>query len=171
MKIKSSIATYYLLIFCFLTISFSNKIFGQEYNVYELTDNSETSKQNIKSSSREEFYNFSQNLHPTFYFQKNKLKTKYGKDFPVKLTFEDVSSFNSINKDDKQYSKVRLITITLDKESDLSTVINLDNIKSFSKLNYVFIKCNFECDPSKLKKFINSSNKKIRIFYTSVKQS
>jgi hypothetical protein len=175
MRNKSTSAFYTLLLICCFSISSIDKVGAQENGIYELTDVNQLSKQSSNKkdgqSDRKDFYNLSQNLHSTFYYENNKLKNKYGEGSPLRLTLEDLNSFNNINKSDSQFNDIQIITVTLNNENDLNKIFDLSNMPGFSKLKYVFIKCNFNCDAVKIRKFIKISDSKIRVFYSSEKPS
>ena len=175
MRTKSNSAFYTLILICYFSVLSMDKVSAQENGIYELTDINKLSKQSSSKkgvqSDRKDFYNLSQNLHSTFYFENNRLKNKYGEGSPLRLTLEDLNSFNAINKSDSQFNNIEIITVTLKNENDLNKIFDLSNMSGFSKLKYVFIKCNFNCDAVKIRKFIKTSDNKIRDFYTSEKPS
>jgi len=157
------------LFICFFILLNVNKTFAQKQNIYEITDDSFSSK-NI-SNNREEFYNLSQKLHPTLYFEKSKLKKEYGIGAPIKVTLEDVDSYVVLNQNNSKYSSIELITINLKTIADLNKTIDLSNNTQFSKLKYIYIKCFFNCDEQQVEKFIQKPNNEIRIFYTIINPS
>lgn len=175
MRNKSTSAFYTLLLICCFSISSIDKVGAQENGIYELTEVNKLSKQNSNKkgveSDRKDFYNLSQNLHSTFYYENNRLKNKYGEGSPLRLKLEDLNSFNAINQSDSQFNDIQIITLTLYNENDLAKTFDLSNMPGFPKLKFVFIKCNFNCDAMKIRKFIKTSDSKIRVFYTSEKPS
>lgn len=161
-------------IFLFTTLSHAQD--QEEYGIYESIDNNYLGKQNSSKSnkkstinSRNDFYNLSQNLHSTYYFENGTLNAKYGNGLPTKLTFEDLSSFNSLNNNDLNYANVELITIKLNDEKDLNTNIDLSSLVTLTNLKYVYIKCLFTIDSKQIKKLVKKSN--VRVFYTSLRPS
>lgn len=171
MRNKFTSAFFTLILTCCFSLASINNVIAQENGIYELTEDNQLSKQitNKKGNTkdRKDFYNFSQKIHSTLYYENSKLKKKHGKGSPLKLTLEDANSFNSLNKIDSKYKEVRLITITLNNQSDLNKTFDLSIIKGFPKLKYIYIKCIFNCDSKQIKKLIKKSNHKVRIFYTS----
>lgn len=173
-KFTSPYCTLIIIICCVLLLPIY-KISAQENGIYELIDDNPLSKKvSTKKGSvndRKEFYNFSQKLHTTFYYENNKLKNKYGDGLPLRLNLEDINSLNTINIGDSQFNEIQIITVTLKNENDLNQIFDISNMPGFSKLKYIFIKCNFNCDAMKIRNFIKKSDQKIRIFYSSEKPS
>lgn len=175
MRNKFTSAFCTLILACCFSLTSINNVIAQENGIYELTEDNQSSKQitNKKGNNkdRKDFYNFYEKLHSTFYYENNKLKNKYGKGSPLKLTIEDANSFDSLYQNDSKHNKVRLITITLKNQSDLNKTFDLTKIKGFSKLKYIYVKCLFNCNSNQVKKFIKRENHKVRVFYTSVRSS
>lgn len=176
MRNKSTSAFCTLIFICCFSLTSINKVIAQENGIYELTEVNKLSKQsaskNGNSNDRKEFYNLSQKLHSTFYYKNNKLQTKYGEGSPLKITFEDINSFDSLDKSNSQFNEVQIITVKLKNENDLDKTFDLSNMSGFSKLKYIFIRCDFNSDSIKIRKFIkNSDYSKIRVFYSSERPS
>tara|TARA_R110002033_G_scaffold137213_1_gene176532 strand:- start:1357 stop:1884 length:528 start_codon:yes stop_codon:yes gene_type:complete len=175
MKNKSTSAFCTLILICCFLLSSVNKVVAQENGIYELTEDNQLSKQiaNKKGNSndRAEFYNLSQKLHSTFYYENNKLKNKYGDGSPLRLNLEDINSFSAINKNDTQFNDIQIITVSLKNENDLNKILDVSNMPGFSSLKYIFIRCHFNCDALKIRKFIKKSDRNIRVFYTTDRPS
>ncbi|MEL0456232.1 hypothetical protein WJN01_08345 [Flavobacteriaceae bacterium SZ-1-7] len=159
----------------FIVIFFpmNNQILAQGYEIYELTnkpskDNSSSDKNN---NSRLEFYDLSQRLYNTSYFKNGELKSKYGDGTPIKITLDDLNSLETLNISDVNYKEVKLITLSLENESDLNSDVDLSGLSELSKLKYVFIKCYFNADKQQVEQAIISPKNKIRVFYTFVNPS
>ena len=167
MKNKSALTFYTFLFVCFLTLLTIGKASAQEHGIFELTNDDELSKVKIKKykeNSRGKFYKLSQNLHTTAYISNNTVKKIYGKGDIKKITFNDSKSFGLLNN--KKYGSVELITIKVDKASDLVNKLDLTTNNELSSLKYIFIRCNFKCKKQQIKKFIKAkSNSNIRVFY------
>lgn len=178
MRNKSSYAIISSALFCCLFFTFINLSFAQEQEIYELTLNEldkKNSKQNKSSNStnRSEFYNLSQELLTVEYYHNNKLSNKHGNETLVKINIEDIQSLNVLFQNNGKFKDVKLITIVLNSQSDFNTLLDLSEIKDFSELKYLYIKCNFNCNEQDIKKFIKTSNanNSVRIFYTIVSPS
>ena len=168
MKNKSTLTFCTFLFLCCISLFFSNKIIAQENGIYELSNNN-FSKSVAKSQAdngRSEFNKLAYNLHPTVYVVNGIEKTTYGQGLPIKLTLKDAKSISVLNSGNPKYNKVQLITIKLNKSSDLNTKLDLSSLSGLSELKYIFIKCNFKCTADQLKTFVNA-NSVIRIFYRS----
>ncbi len=102
MRNNSTSAIFTLILICCFSLSSVNIVTAQENGIYELTEDNQSSKQIASkkgnSNDRAEFYNLSQKLHSTFYYENNKLKNKYGDGSPLRLNLEDINSFSAINK-------------------------------------------------------------------------
>lgn len=178
MKNRSVFTCLSSALFCCFFITSINLSFSQEQDIYEVTVNdlnNKSSKQakNNKESDRSEFYNLSQNLHTVEYYHNNKLSNKHGNETLVKINIEDIQSLNVLFQNKGKFKNVKLITIVLNSQSDFNTLLDLSEIKDFSELKYLYIKCNFNCNEQDLKRFIKTSNSenKVRIFYTIVSPS
>ena len=175
MKNKSTSAFCTLILICCFLVSSVNKVMAQENGIYELTEDNLSSKQSISkkanSNDRKEFYDLSQKLHSTFYYENNKLKNKYGEGSPLRLNLEDINSFSAINKNDTQFNEIQIITVSLKNENDLNKILDISNMPGFSNLKYIFIRCHFNCDVMKIRKFIKTSDSKVRIFYSTDRPS
>ncbi len=159
---------YLLLIFLFL---FSSS-FAQDRGIFEIgkTTNKSTSKSKSKSvekNNRDDFYELAFKLHPTIYLEKNKIsKINDEKHDPVKIKLNGSDSFSKLNNLNSKANKVELIYITLNNFSELNTVLDLDSLKGFNHLKYIYIKCLFKCNSNDIKNFIkNNSSARYRIFY------
>lgn len=152
----------------------SGNLFSQENNIYEIknqTINKQSTSKQEKANNRVAFYDLTFKMHPTYYFQNKKLKNKYGKGIPVKLTFRDLKSVENLYVEEQDYSEVKLITIDLLNINDLNSIIDLtQNNQHFQNLEYVFIRCYFNCTDQQINKFIKV-NSDVRVFFTTEKGS
>ncbi|WP_188653716.1 hypothetical protein [Yeosuana aromativorans] len=172
MKNNSASIRYILFLFIALSLFFGNNLMAQENGIYEVTQKGKSDKEygkgaNKMNNDRTEFYNLAFNLHPTYYFENNFLKTSYDSGNLSKLTFEDAKSSNIVKNEDPKYDQVELITIALENISDLKNSIDLSKDKNLKKLKYVYIKCYFNCSEDDIKKFIQT-DKNVRIFYSNI---
>jgi hypothetical protein len=81
-------------------------------------------------------------LNPTIYIRNGHVSSP-DTDIP-KCVDIDASSVLKLYEDNLQYSAVELITIRLEQQSDLSTVLNLANLQNFTSLKYLYILSSFE---------------------------
>ncbi len=172
MKNNSNVTLCIFLFVSCISIFSVNKSFAQEKGIYEISNSSTLNKVSnqksvqSKNNNRDNFYDLAFKMHPTHYFEKGSLKSVYKSSDPVKLTFEDSESLKSLNKPNAKNNQVELITIMLNNSNDLNNSIDLTSNTGLSKLKYVFVKCNFNCSETQIKKFIKT-NAEIRIFYST----
>ena len=152
---------------------------AQENEIYELTDNNSLSKSSstkntfhktkinkVKDVSRTKFYSLVQKIHTTAYIKNSAVTKIHGKGPIKRITFEDASSLSFLNKKNKNYAHVELLTVSLKNANDLNNYLNLSKAQAVNKLKYVFIRCRFKCTKKQIEKFVNTkSNSNIRIFY------
>jgi len=81
-------------------------------------------------------------LHPTIYVRNGNLTLPAG-NIPECID-SDASSVWTLYEDNPQFNQVELITIRIEQESDLATVLNLDGLQAFTNLKYVYFMCTFE---------------------------
>lgn len=152
----------------------SGNIFSQENNIYELENQTSDKQPTLKNeniNNREAFYDLTFKMYSTYYFQDNELKSKYGKGVPVKLTFRDLKSVESLYDEKQNYSEVQLITIDLLRPNDLNSSIDLTvSNQQLQNLKYVFIRCDFNCTDQQINKFIKV-NSDVRVFFTTERGS
>lgn len=174
MKNNSTLNIYSSLVALLLLLFFTGNMFSQENNIYEIENNTVGKKFTSKNESinnRDEFYDLTFKMYSTYYFQNKELKSKYGKGTPLKLTFRDLESVESLYDNTQDYSEVQLITIDLLNTNDLNSVIDLTyNNQPFQNLKYIFLRCNFNCNEQQINKFIKV-NSDVRIFFTTEKGS
>ena len=173
MKNNSVTTRYGFFLFVSLFLFMGNKLLAQENGVHEIVQNEFSKKNKEKGNSnafngnRDEFYKLAFNLHPTYYYENNSLKSTYDSGNLSKLTFEDVKSSNSIKNKNPKYDQVELITIILKNVNDLKSPLNLSKDQNLKKLKYVYIKCYFKCSDDDIKNFIRT-DKNVRIFYSNI---
>jgi hypothetical protein len=174
MKHNSTLNIYLSLIVLSVLFFIPSNIFSQDYNIREFenqTANKQTTLKQNKTNNRDAFYDLTFKMHPTYYFQNNELKNKYGKGVPLKLTFRDLKSVENLYDNTLNYSQVQLITIDLLNINDLNNIIDLTiNNQPFQNLKYIFLRCNFNCNEQQINKFIKV-NSDIRVFFTTEKGS
>lgn len=173
MKNNSTLNFRLSLLVLFIYFFSSNNVLSQENNIYELESHNTSGKSKTKKeiTNRAPFYDLAFNMHTTHYLQNKKVKQTYGDGYPVKITLEDINSFEIINSDSIDYNEVELITIHLLNTNDLNNKIDLSQgNEPFKKLKYVFIKCHFDCNSEQIEKFIKV-NADTRVFYKIEKAS
>ncbi|MGC1205064.1 MAG: hypothetical protein WA839_09280 [Flavobacteriaceae bacterium] len=152
----------------------SGNIFSQENNIYEIENQTVGKQPKLKNeniNNRDVFYDLTFKMYSTYYFQNKELKYVYGKGIPVKLTFRDLESVESLYDDKQNYSEVQLITIDLLSPNDLNSSIDLtESNEQLQNLKYVFIRCDFNCTDQQINKFIKV-NSDARVFFTTEKGS
>ncbi len=173
MKNKPALTFYTFLLACIVSILSIGNATAQENDIFELTDDEDLSKVKIKKykeKNRGKFYNLTQKLHTTVYISNNNVNKVYGEGAIKKITFGDSKSFGLLSN--KKYDKVELITINIDKISDLNNKLDLTIDNKLTSLKYIFIRCDFKCTKQQIKKFVKANrNSNIRIFYKTESSS
>ncbi len=169
LRINTIISTCTLFLFCFI---YGN---AQERGIHELKSNTKvTSKFSSKSAKgnkkndieRDRFYDLAFKLQPTIYINNSLVTTKNNKKPPIKIKMSDVNSFGKLEELAIKHKDIALIYLTLYKNSDLNSILDLSSINGFDNLKYVYVRCLFDCDDSQIKKFVKTAtNSSIRVFY------
>jgi len=81
-------------------------------------------------------------LNPTIFLRNGNLSNP-GESVP-KCVDSDASSVWKLYEDNPQFNLVELITIRIEKTSDLATIINLTSFQDFVSLKYIYFLCTFE---------------------------
>jgi hypothetical protein len=102
-------------------------------------------------------------LQPSVYINNDEVKA-FGDASPVCANVE-ASALAQLSLINPLFSSVELITIRIDKASDLSATIDLSTLTGFTNLKYVHILCTINCTASQLSNIVKGSNAGIVIFY------
>jgi len=110
------------------------------------------------------------NIHPTIFIRSGNLT--YPEGSTAECVDSDASSVWTLYEDNPLFNQVELITIRIEQESDLATVLNLDNLQAFTNLKYIYFLCNFEicsspgCEAALISQMVQGSdNPEVLILY------
>ncbi|GGG49891.1 hypothetical protein GCM10010976_21500 [Bizionia arctica] len=153
---------------CALTVFFSVNGFAQE-NIYQIFDEN-SGNSNLRSSVSIP----NQLLHgknPTIYIENSTIINVTGETSPKVLKLLDATSINMLQNNNNLYNGVEVITITLNRASDLINRLDVSRINGFSSLKYIYVKCLFDCSDQQINNFLLNADSVTTVFYKVVNQS
>lgn len=156
---------------------FSGTSFSQENVIHKLSDREQTLAHGSTVSQRsttftsEIPYDLLYDLKSTVYIKNNGILNIERVGAPVVLKFLDTESFNFVSTRNSLYNKIELITINLNSENDLRNPFDVDAIRGFSHLKYIYLKCEFPISDNQIRSFLQNADPEITFFYSSYKRS
>jgi hypothetical protein len=108
-------------------------------------------------------------IHSTIFIRSGNLT--YPEGNTAECVDSDASSIGTLYEDNPQFNQVELITIRIEQESDLATVMNLDSLQTFTNLKYINFLCTFQicsspgCEPTMISQMVQGTNPDIMILY------
>ena len=171
-KIKTKFLSMVILI-----VLFSGTSFSQDNVIHKLTERDESAKKGNVVGQRSsavitEFPNdLLYELKSTIYIKNNGILNVEGPGAPLVLKFLDVKSFNFTSTRNPLYNKVEMITISLSSENDLRNTFDLNTVKGFSHLKYIYLKCEFPISENQVRSFIQNADPEITFFYNTYRRS
>lgn len=171
-KVNSTFLSVFMLF-----IIFSSNCFAQENRIYQLSDtdgvspNTNLTARNASNIMIEYPKDLLYGLAPSVYIQNNAIQNVEGATAPTVLKFKDVQSFGFISTRNELYNKVEMITIDLETVNDLQTPFDVDLIRGFDNLKYIYLKCEFPITETQIRAFIQNADPEISIFYKKINRS
>ena len=156
---------------------FSSTSFSQDNIIHKLSDREQTVAHETTVGQRNATetsafpYDLLYDLKPTVYIKNNGILNVGGVGAPVVLKFLDAQSFDFISTRNTLYNKIELITINLISENDLRNPFDVDAIRGFSHLKYIYLKCEFPISENQIRAFLKNADPEITFFYSSYKRS
>lgn len=156
---------------------FSGTSFSQENVIHKLSDREQSVSHNSNVANRsatvnaELPYDLLYDLKSTIYVKNNEIFNTHGVGAPVVLKFMDTNSFDFVSTNNPLFNKVELITINLNSTTDLNTPFNVDAIRGFGHLKYIYLKCEFPISESQVRAFLANADSEVTFFYSSYKPS
>jgi hypothetical protein len=151
-----------------LAILFSASGFAQE-NIYQIFDE-DSGNRNLRTSINVP----NELLHgknPTIYIENSTIINVTGEASPKVLKLLDATSFNLLQDNNSLHNSVEVITITLNRVSDLSNRFDVSRINGFRSLRYIYVKCLFDCTDQQISSFLLNADSVTTVFYKVVNPS
>jgi hypothetical protein len=161
---KTTILTFAL--FFGLFISSVTRISGQEIMQLDAllaSFNLNTEEGRYEKATFEKMF---YGLNPMLFLTEGTVK-QYGESLPI-LVCSDVSSLELLYKENPLFSKAAIIRINIDKQTDLSAMLDLDKLSSYVNLKYIVFRSSFEicagktnkgsCELGKISAMLHSSS-------------
>ncbi len=148
----------------------SNEMMAQDNAVYRLYDSS-TNTQQRNSSNNDVPDDLLHGKNPTIYIKNASVLNVTGEENPKVLKLLDISSSSQLQNENALYNDVEVITITLNRASDLNNRIDVNTLNGFNSLQYIYVKCLFECSEQQIRGFILNTDNITTIFYKVVNPS
>ena len=108
---------------------------------------------------------------PTIYLR-NGIQNLKGEDSPLRID-SDVNSISKLYEDNSLFSKIEYITVRIENENDLNTILDLVRIGNFSHLKYISFLCSFKicsapnCEAGVISRMLEGTgNADLEILYT-----
>jgi hypothetical protein len=108
--------------------------------------------------------NLLNNLNSSVYLLNGEEYKSYGEQ-PICM-FTDLKSLSNANQNDLPTSDIELVTINIDKDTEINGSIDLSTICNYKNVKYIHIKFSFNVDTTKLSSLIKNCNPKSVIFYS-----
>ncbi len=151
---------------CALLVVFTSSSFAQENPIYQLPDNTDSQSMS-RTSTRVTTYpeDLLYDLEPSVYIKNNQIIEVTEGQKPKVVKLKDTNSFNILSSDNDLFKRVEMITINIKSASDLMRPFNVDNIRGFGSLKYIYLKCESSVTESQIRNFIQQADLEISIFY------
>lgn len=169
MKNKITILLVVLLSILINTVSFSQT--NTIHNLTESNTNSNARTASPANSITSYPTHLLYDLQSSVYIEDNTIISVNGVTSPKVLKLKDTQSFEIIKNRNKLYKDVEMITINLKDVSDLSTAFDVDSIRGFNHLKYIYIKSDFNLTENQIIQFIINADPEISIFYKNIDRS
>jgi len=173
MKNKINISTTKLLFVVLLALFVDVSGFAQTNAIYNLTENSATSVNARVATPSITRYPTSllYDLQPSIYVEQNAIINVNGIKSPKVLKMKDTQSFELVKTRNQLYKDIEMITINLKTVSDLSRTFDVDSIRGFNHLKYIYLKSDFPLTVNQIREFILNADPEINIFYKNLDRS
>src|SRR5690554_4169483 len=156
------------LLVCMLSIFSSASLFAQENIQRIFDDNSENSNLRTSVDIPEQLLH---GKNPTIYIENSRIINVSGETSPKVLKLLDGTSSSLLLDNNNMYGQVEVITITLNRASDLNNRLDFSSINGFPSLKYVYIKCLFECTDQQIRSFLLNADSVTTVFFKVVNPS
>ncbi len=157
---------------CTLLVVFSNGSFAQENPIYQLSDNANNRSMSRSTTAIATYpEDLLYDLEPSIYIQNNQIIDVTESIAPKVLKLKDVNSFNVLSTRNALFKRVEMITINIKSASELARPFNVDNIRGFGSLKYIYLKCEATVTESQIRNFIQQADSEISIFYKILNRS
>lgn len=172
MKYNFNTLVMSLIMVLAFTLLSSNIVLAQENSIYRLYDGETNTGSHQRASSN---INVPENLlhgkNPTVYVKNSSIINVTGEESPKVLKLLDAASYNILENSNSIYSDVEVITITLERASDLNNRLDVYRLNGFNSLRYIYVKCLFECNERQISSFLLNAENITTIFYKVVNPS
>ena len=75
-------------------------------------------------------------------------------------------AFSKLSIENPLFGQVELITIRINSNADLSTILDLSTIQGFTSLKYIRLLCSFDCTAEQLGAIVTGNTSGIKVFYS-----
>ncbi|WP_417197757.1 hypothetical protein [Bizionia sp.] len=166
MKNRMNMTLTTVVMVCALLVVFTSSSFAQENPIYQLPDNTDSQSMS-RTSTRVTTYpeDLLYDLEPSVYIKNNQIIEVTEGQKPKVVKLKDTNSFNILSSDNDLFKRVEMITINIKSASDLMRPFNVDNIRGFGSLKYIYLKCESSVTESQIRNFIQQADLEISIFY------
>lgn len=165
MKNRINTLVFSLLMVFASALMSSNQALAQDNPIYQLPDDPNTSRRATASTIVDYPEDLLYELEPSIYVKNNAIIETIGANSPKVLKLKDVNSFNLLNTRNSLFRRIEMITINISSPSDLTRSFNVDNIRGFGQLKYIYIKSDFVITENQIRTFIQNADPEISIFY------
>ncbi|WP_143094940.1 hypothetical protein [Bizionia echini] len=168
MKNRMNATLTSIILVCTLLVVFTGSSFAQENPIYQLSDHSESNRQSMSRSTNAVISypeDLLYDLEPSIYIKNNQIVEVTEGQAPKVLKLKDVNSFNILSSNNDLFKRVEMITINIQSASDLTRPFNVDNIRGFGSLKYIYLKCESAVSEIQIRNFIQQADSEISIFY------
>ncbi len=164
MKNRMNATLASVIMVCTLLVVFASNSFAQENRIYQLSDN--TNNQSVSRSSVTSYpEDLLYDLAPSVYIANNQIVEVTDGQAPKVIKLKDINSFNILSTRNDLFKRVEMITINIQSASDLARPFNVDNIRGFGSLKYIYLKCEASVSEAQIRNFIQQADPEISIFY------
>lgn len=153
-----------LLMVFTLSLFFCATGFAQN-NIQKIFDDNSNNRSRSSASIPDDLLH---GKNPTIYIENSSIINVTGDESPKVLKFLDASSFNILENNNPLYGNVEVITITLNRLSDLNNNLDVSRISGFTSLRYIYVKCLFDCTDQQIRSFLLNADAITTVFYKVV---
>lgn len=166
MKNRMNATLASVIMVCTLLVVFTGSSFAQENPIYQLSDNTNNQSMSRSTSAIASYpEDLLYDLEPSVYIQNNQIVEVTEGQAPKVLKLKDVNSFDILSTRNDLFNRVEMITINIKSASELTRPFNVDNIRGFGSLKYIYLKCESSVTESQIRNFIQQADSEISIFY------
>lgn len=162
---QRNLKVFMTFMFVTVTLLVSNESLAQENKIFNYKTLLEKPQDANRNANVQSMQNLVTDFLPFISLKNGNVKS-FGEGDAISLE-TDVKSLSSISNLSKQTSKIQIVKIKLDSQTDLNSKVDLNLLKVLNNLKYVYIICPFEANESQIASALVGSIENTTIIYTA----